>query len=54
MTPSDDTPWTLLTLEEIREAGLSDSYLGFAFWDSEGYLNTVSMHRGAIELLKPV
>ena len=54
MTASDDTSWTLLTLEEIREVGLSDSYLGFAYWDSEGYLNTVSMHREAIEMLKPV
>jgi hypothetical protein len=42
-----------LTDEEFEECGLDECWRGFAYWDEEGYLVTISCHQGILEQLKP-
>jgi len=44
---------TPLTDREFAESGLAECWRGFAFWDAEGYLVTVVMHKAALDKLKP-
>lgn len=44
---------TPLTAKEFDESGLAECWRGFAFWDKEGYLVTVALHKGVLDKLKP-
>jgi hypothetical protein len=52
-TAATTARWTKLTPEEFNETGLHESFRDHSYWNEDGYLVTVAMHKAAIDNLKP-
>jgi hypothetical protein len=52
-TAATTAKWNKLTPEEFNETGLHESFRDHSYWNEDGYLVTVAMHKAAIDNLKP-